>query len=66
MCIYVYLCIYVCMYDVRRDIQIPCTRYVAINRLYLLSLSLRFSRVGSPSVRSFVTISKVLTKLHRT
>ena len=27
--------LYVCMYDVRHDIQIPCTRYVAINRLYL-------------------------------
>ena len=41
-CKYVYLCIcmYVCMYDVRHDIQIPFTRYVAINRLYLLSLSL--------------------------
>ena len=36
-CKYVYLCIcmYVYMYDVRHDIQIPCTRYVAINRLYL-------------------------------
>ena len=33
MCIYVYM--YVCMYDIRHDIQIPCTRYVAINRLYL-------------------------------
>ena len=27
---------YVCMYDVRHDIKIPCTRYVAINRLYLI------------------------------
>ena len=27
---------YVCMYDVCHDIQIPCTRYVAINRLYLI------------------------------
>ena len=34
-CKYVYLCIYVCMYDARHDIQIPCTRYVAINRIYL-------------------------------
>ena len=24
------------MYDVRHDIQIPCIRYVAINRLYLI------------------------------
>ena len=29
---------YVCMYDVRHNIQIPCTRYVAINRLYLIYL----------------------------
>ena len=28
-------CIYVCMYVVRHDIQIPCIRYMAINRLYL-------------------------------
>ena len=41
-CMHVSMCIYVyvCMYDVRHDIQIPCTRYVAINRLYLLSLKL--------------------------
>ena len=34
-CVFMYM--YVCrpMYDVRHDIQIPCTRYVAINRLYL-------------------------------
>ena len=24
-----------CMYDVRHDMQVPCTRYLAINRLYL-------------------------------
>ena len=30
-----YVCMYVCMYYVRHDIQIPRTRYVAINRLYL-------------------------------
>ena len=35
-CNYVYLYVYTCMYDVRHDIQIPFTRYVAINRLYLL------------------------------
>ena len=35
-CMYVYSCIYVCMYDVRHDIQIPCTRYVAINRLFFI------------------------------
>ena len=36
-CMYLSMCIYVyvCMYDVRHDIHIPCTRYVAINRLYL-------------------------------
>ena len=35
-CMYVYLCMYVCMYDVCHNIQIPCTCYVAINRLYLI------------------------------
>ena len=32
------LCVrmYVCMFDVRHDMQIPCTRYLAINRLYLM------------------------------
>ena len=45
---YVSTCIYVYyvrtyvraydVYDVRHDIQIPCTRYVAINHLYLLSV----------------------------
>ena len=32
-CMYVRM--YVCMYDVRHDMQIPCTRYLAINSLYL-------------------------------
>ena len=31
------LCVrmYVCIYEVRHNIQIPCARYVAINCLYL-------------------------------
>ena len=32
-CVFMY--IHVCMYDVRHAIQISCTGYVAINRLYL-------------------------------
>ena len=35
LCMYVY----VCMYGVCHDMQIPCTRYVVINRLYLTNLS---------------------------
>ena len=34
--------------------------------IFIISVSIiRFSRVGSPSVRYFVTISNVLTKLQR-
>ena len=33
-----YVCTFVRMYDVCYDVQIPCTRNVAINRLYLLPL----------------------------
>ena len=34
--------------------------------IFIILVSIiRFSRVGSPSVRYFVTISKVFTKLHR-
>ena len=29
-------CMYVCMYDVGQNNQIPFTHYLAINRLYLL------------------------------
>ena len=47
-CKYVYLCVFMhidpCMYDVRHDIQIPCTRYVAINRLYLYLYLMDFNR----------------------
>ena len=28
------MCMYTCIHDVRHDIQIPCTRYVAINHFY--------------------------------
>ena len=34
---YIYVCMYV--YDLRHDMQIPCTRYVAINRIYLYNPS---------------------------
>ena len=36
MCVCMHACVHVCMYDVRHNTQIPCTRYVAINHLYLL------------------------------
>ena len=32
---YVSMCIYIYIYVCVHDIQIPCTRYVAINHLYL-------------------------------
>ena len=35
------------------------------NFIILVSIISRFSSVGSPSVRYFVTISKILTKLYR-
>ena len=55
MCIYVY----VCMYDVRHDIQIPCTRYVAINRLYLY-LYINYSGLCmSTHTYSFVNAMKI-------
>ena len=38
---YVSVCIYlyICVYDARHDIQIPCTQYVAIKRLYLYNIT---------------------------
>ena len=42
--------------------------HISINAwpIFIILVSItRFSRVGSPSVRYGVTISKVLTKLHR-
>ena len=37
---------YVCMCDVRHDIQIPCTRYVTINRLYLYLIFIFMNVIG--------------------
>ena len=42
--------------------------HISVNArpIFIILVSIiRFSRVGSPSVRYFVTIAKVLTKLHR-
>ena len=38
------------MYDVRHDIKIPCTRYVAINRPYLYLLLLATRALHGPEI----------------
>ena len=46
----------------------PRIGHISVNAwpIFVILVSIiRFSRVGSPSVRYFMTISKVLTKLHR-
>ena len=65
-CVYACMCVHVCMYDVRHNIQIPCTRYVAINHLYLLrpgcKLLLLFPRQLPSSPRVHIVDMKKVTR----